>query len=100
LLVVLFHFPTRLCIGGNKHEHIDGSNTSCCIELICGQLLIPKCKALVFEASTKQRKPQKKQELAQRWPRRWGWCPNFEYVHSREKALDTYHTQRWKIITM
>jgi len=27
--------------------------------------------------------------LAQRQPRGWGWCPNFEYVHSAEKARDT-----------
>jgi len=36
-----------------------------------------------------QRRPQKKQNLAQRWPRGWGWYPNFEYMHSTEKARDT-----------
>jgi len=32
---------------------------------------------------------QKKQNLAQRLPRGWGWCPNFKYMHSEEKVCDT-----------
>jgi len=31
----------------------------------------------------------KKQNLAQRYPMGWGWCPNVEYTHSAEKACDT-----------
>ena len=38
---------------------------------------------------TQQWRLWKKWHLAQRYPWGWGWCPNFEYTHSTEKARNT-----------
>ena len=41
--------------------------------------------AIFLHGLAQQWRPRKKRNLAQGW----GWCPNFEYTHSAQKAHDT-----------
>jgi len=45
--------------------------------------------AIFLHGLAQQWRLRKKRNLAQRQPRGWGWCLNFEYTHSTETACDT-----------
>ena len=45
--------------------------------------------AIFLHVLAQQWRPPKKRNLVQKLPTWWGWCPNFEYMHSAEKARDT-----------